>query len=89
MKEEFQNEKFLSAIGAGLTLVEAYNALHFETIAKCLMELALKESAEKSLRPTENAVNTPLRNSLQITGLNKKQREEIEKRVLNGEKINL
>lgn len=88
----------LTAPGTGVSVKDAFYALHGEDIQRESMRYAAQQAGRRiaasvragASRPVENGIQgpSPLVIGIDIRGLNKKQREEYRRRIHGGETIN-
>ncbi len=94
---ECQNEDFIKMLRSGVGLKAAYQALHMDELLGGAMQYTAKEVARhvteniraRGERPVENGLSagSAAITKTDVTKLTKRDREEIERRVLRGEII--
>lgn len=94
---ELQNEQFASLIQRGIDVRTAFEVLHKDDILGGAMQFTANQVAQKmanslasrASRPQENGVSTKPASvtKTDVNSLTKADREEIERRVLRGERI--
>lgn len=95
IERELKNESFLKLIRAGVTPLDAFKAVHHDEIVYSMMKKAVLDEMQRAqaeadaLRPEENAVSDSSAHSTKtdVSMLSKKDREQLAKRALMGEKI--
>lgn len=97
LQGECRNPQFLHLLRSGVDVKTAYEVLHRDDIlggamaytAQKVREKVVEDIRARGMRPSENgAVSSPAAvTRTDVNALTKAQREEIEKRVLRGEKI--
>ena len=100
LMQEMQNPEFvrLTAPGTGMSVKDAFFALHGEEIQRQSMLYAAQRAGERlaasvqagASRPMENGMQdqSPVAMGVDIRGMDKKRREEYRRRIHNGESIN-
>jgi hypothetical protein len=100
LMKEMQNPVFLrmTAPGTGVSVKDAFYALHGEDIQRESMQYAAAQAGRRiaasvqagASRPIENGIrgSAPVSIGFDIRGMNKKQREEYRRRIHSGEIIN-
>lgn len=94
---EAQNLEFLNLLKSGVSVENAYKAIHFDdmmggammTTAQRVSQQMAKNIASRASRPTEGAISSQpgVITKADVTKLTKADREEIERRVLRGDII--
>lgn len=97
LKAELDNKDFARALFAGLSFRTAFEATHKEDILSNLIAYTIEKTTEKVMeefkskanRPTENGASkiATVNTKAGVKNLSKKEREDIEKRVLMGERV--
>ena len=100
LMEELQNPSFLkmTAPGSGISVKDAFYALHGEEIQKESMQYAARQAGKMiaasvqagASRPVENGMQrpNPVTMSVDIRGMDPRVRDEFRRRIRNGEQIN-
>ena len=100
LMQEMRNPSFvrLTAPGTGVSVKDAFYALHGEEIQRDSMRYAARRAGERlaasvqagASRPLENGMNQPgpVNLGVDIRGMDKKTREEYRRRIHSGETIN-
>ncbi len=100
LKTEMQNPAFvrLTAPGVGLSVKDAFMAVHSREIQRESMRYAARKARESlaasvmagASRPRENGLNAPgeVHMAIDVKNMDKKTRAEYRRRIHNGEKIN-
>lgn len=99
LEKELQNETFQNLIRHGFTMELAWQALHYgeamEGMARYAKEEAERQTVEniraRGMRPVEGAAGggAAVKQTANVNNMTKAQREEINRRVLRGEKVDL
>lgn len=94
---ETQNPDFIDLLKAGVSVKTAYEVVHKDDIIGGAMQFTAQEVRQKVVndiqargkRPTENGVSSQagVVTKKDVNSLTKKDREEIERRVMRGERI--
>ena len=97
IREEIKNPNFASLLRAGIDVKTAYEVVHKDEIIPAAMQFTAKTVEQKltnkiiagGARPTENGISSQSATVVKsdVSQLSKKDREEIIRRVRNGEKI--
>ena len=97
IRSEIQNPNFASLLRAGIDVKTAYEVVHKDEIIPAAMQFTAKTVEQKltqkiiagGARPTENGISSQSAAVVKsdVSQLTKKDREEIIRRVRNGEKI--
>ena len=97
LQEEIENEKFAGALQSGLSMRDAYQLAHFDEIlsgvirytAEDVKNSVLENRALRGQRPPENGTRAGAAAVVKsdVSKLSKADMEEIDKRVLRGERI--
>lgn len=99
LQRELQNERFarMTSPGVGISVRDAYNAIHFDEIQRAGMQYAAQQAGQRiaasvrsgASRPMENGLQSqqPVNMAIDIKHMDKKTREEYARRIRNGETI--
>ena len=97
LAQEIENEKFAGALQSGLSMRDAYQLAHFDDIisgvirytAEDVKNSVLENRALRGARPPENGTRAGAAAVVKsdVSKLSKAEMEEIDKRVLRGERI--
>jgi hypothetical protein len=97
LENEVQNEQFTSLLRNGIDVKTAYEVIHKDEIIGGAMQYTAQQVRKQVVSDIQARGNRPAENGLSqvapalvkkdVNQLTKKDREEIEKRVLRGEKI--
>ena len=97
LEDEVDNERFSTALQSGMSMRDAYQYAHFDEILSGVIEYTaqnVKNSIsqgrlERSERPMENGIHSgaPAIVKNDVSKLSKEDMEEIDRRVLRGERI--
>ena len=95
--KEIENEKFALGLQSGMSVRDAYQFAHFDEIISGAIEYTARETkravaqakAQRMARPAENGTKAVAAATVKsdVSKLSKKDMEEIDKRVLRGERI--
>lgn len=96
---EVQNEKFVNALQGGWSVRDAYQYAHFDDIVSGAIEYATEEIKKNKLDNAEMRRNRPSENGtkgrassihkVDVNKMTKAEMEELDRRVLRGEKVYL
>ena len=94
---ELANDNFAGLLSKGIDVMTAYKVCHFDDIQAGTIEAAVHDTQRRvtedikarGTRPVENAAGTPaaVRGKLDIKNSTKAQRDDWERRILDGEKL--
>lgn len=94
LEAEVENPDFVNLLSNGISLESAYKAIHMDdmlsgamfTTAKTVKEQMSNSIQSRQSRPTENGINTQSSKTFKtdVNSLTKKDRDEIERRVMRG-----
>lgn len=97
LQGEMENPKFAKLVASGIDARTAFEVIHRDEIQPATMQYVARKAEEKvanavkanARRPSENGTgnNAPIVSKTDPTKLTKADREEIRRRVRNGEKI--
>lgn len=97
LEEEVQNQDFVNLLTHNISLESAYKAIHMDDmIGGAMLKTAntVREQMSNSIqsrqsRPIENGINSTSSKTFKtdVNSLTKKDRDEIERRVMRGERI--
>lgn len=97
LEEEMQNDSFKGLLRAGIDVKTAYEVIHKDEIVSGAMQYTAQKVSEKmanniqsrAKRPAENGTSSRAAVTVKsdVSKLTKADREEIERRVMRGEKI--
>lgn len=97
LQTECQNEQFVGLLRSNIDVRTAYEVVHRDEILGGAMQYAVQQASQKIVngikakgsRPTENGVSSGSAAVVKsdVNALTKKDREEIERRVMRGERI--
>lgn len=99
LEEESDNEQFVDLVQNGVPVRTAYEVIHKDDIISGAMQFAAQEASRKVVNDIRAKGNRPVENGakgqqgvetkLDVTKMTAKERAELEKRALRGEKITL
>lgn len=97
LQTECQNDQFVGLLRSNIDVRTAYEVVHRDEILGGAMQYAVQQASQKIVngikakgsRPTENGVSSGSAAVVKsdVNALTKKDREEIERRVMRGERI--
>lgn len=97
LEEESDNEQFVDLVQNGVPVRTAYEVIHKDDIISGAMQFAAQEASRKVVNDIRAKGNRPVENGakgqqgvetkLDVTKMTAKERAELEKRALRGEKI--
>ena len=97
LQTECQNDQFVGLLRSNIDVRTAYEVIHRDEILGGAMQYAVQQASQKIVngikakgsRPTENGVSSGSAAVVKsdVNALTKKDREEIERRVMRGERI--
>lgn len=97
LNAELENQEFQRLLTSGVPVQHAYEVIHMDDIKNSLMQVAIEKTSKavtdniraKGLRPVENGTSAQNAFTVKsdVSKLNRKDREEIARRVARGEVI--
>ena len=99
LNSEIKNAQFMSLLRNNIDMRTAFEVVHHDEILPAAMQVAARKVEEKmankvmnnASRPTENGTGSQsaASSNIDVSKMSKAQREEINRRVARGEKIDL
>lgn len=99
LETELANEAFFTLVRSGLPLRDAYRTAHFDELMRTALEYASQRAAQRSAvriaerasRPLENGARrgAGVRFKTDVAHMTSEQLEDIQRRVLRGERVRL